>query len=147
MVIMGLHSVVDSDSLGDHESMTPEAPEQIHTLIAAAKRAWEDKDVATLVNLFAEEGKLIVPGMRSQGKSHIQSLLDDFAATDDQIQIEIHQIVVSGDRAMLEWTWRQTNRESGEVYIADDAIAVDVKDGKILRWREYIDDQTPDAKD
>lgn len=127
--------------------MPPEAPEQIHTLIAAAKHAWEEKDVATLVSLFAEEGELIVTGTRSQGKSQIQSLLEDFAATDDQIQIEIHQIVISRDRAMLEWTWRQTNGESGETYIADDAIAVDVQAGKILRWREYIDDQTPDAED
>lgn len=142
---MGLHSFTDSGI--NSESMPPEAPDQIHTLITTAKRAWEEKDVATLVNLFAEEGELIVPGTRSQGKPQIQSLLEDFAATDDQIQIEIHQIVTSGDRAMLEWTWRQANRESGEVYIADDAIAVDTQNGKILRWREYIDDQTPDAKD
>lgn len=125
----------------------PSEPSVIRALIETAKRAWEEKDVAMLVSLFAEEGELIVPGTRSHGKSQIQSLLEDFAATDDQIQIEIHQIVVSGDRAILEWTWRQTNSESGEVYIADDAIAVDVQDGKILRWREYIDDQTPDAKD
>ncbi|MGP1387107.1 MAG: nuclear transport factor 2 family protein [Thainema sp.] len=121
--------------------------EQIQTLIETAKQAWEQKDVAMLMSLFADDGELIVPGTRSQGKLQIQSLLEEFAATNDQIEIEIHHIIVAGNRAMLEWTWRQTNSESGKVDIAEDAIAVDIQDGKIIRWREYIDDQTPDAKD
>jgi len=45
--------------------------------------------------------------------------------------------------AALEYRWEDTKNETGERYVADDAVWVDFHDGLIVRWREYWDNETP----
>jgi uncharacterized protein (TIGR02246 family) len=130
-------------ALSPHESMTT-TPETIHTLIETAKTAWITQDADGFASLFAEDGCFMAPGFQAQGRQAIRQTMLDFAKSNVRVQIEIQQVVIDGDRAMLEWTWRSTNQQ-GDTSVADDAIAVDVQDGKISRWREYIDEKTPDA--
>jgi ketosteroid isomerase-like protein len=47
------------------------------------------------------------------------------------------------DCAAVEYRWEDTKLETGERYLADDAVWVDFKDGRITRWREYWDNETP----
>ncbi len=44
-----------------------------------------------------------------------------------------------GDRVLLEWHWENVDLNTGKRVTADDAIAIDFRDSKISRWREYID--------
>ncbi len=70
----------------------------------------------------------------------------EFAAT-HSVKIEIQQILIEGDRTVVGWFWEDTEKATGRHQKAEDAIAlgvggaiaVDFKDGKISRWREYID--------
>ncbi|MGF1512972.1 MAG: hypothetical protein ACFB5Z_04645 [Elainellaceae cyanobacterium] len=45
-------------------------------------------------------------------------------------------------RAVVEWYWEDTDASTGEISRAEDAIAVDVADGRVRRWREYIDTES-----
>ena len=53
------------------------------------------------------------------------------------------RIVYGPDCASLEYRWEDTKIETGDRYIADDAVWVDFNDGLISRWREYWDSETP----
>ncbi len=118
-------------------------PEAIRSIIKQAKAAWIAKDVEALVALFTDHGELIVPGHYWQGHQEIRQGLEQFAQDDLAIQIEIKRILIAGNQAIVEWTWKQTNPQTGEQSRAEDAIVIDFQAKKISRWREYIDPKTP----
>lgn len=124
--------------LGGTKSMKPE---EIHEIIQQAVQAWISGDADAFARLFTPDGLFIVPGHRWVGPSQIRQVTAEFTAA-HSVKIEIHQILIQGDRAVVEWFWEETNKTTGSHQKAEDAIAIDFKDGKITRWREYIDTQT-----
>lgn len=118
-------------------------PEAIRSIIQQAKAAWIAKDVEGLVSLFAPKGELIVPGHHWRGQREIRQGLEQFAQQDTAIQIELQRILITGNQAVVEWTWKETNFQTGEQSRAEDAIVIDFQAEKISRWREYIDPKTP----
>lgn len=118
-------------------AMTPDA---IHAIVHTAKAAWIEGDAEAFADLFTPAGQFIVPGQQYQGPDQIRVVMQNFAAAQPQVQIEIRQIVVEGDRAFVEWVWHEQTDQGWKR--DEDAIAIDFQDGKITRWREYIDDQT-----
>ena len=48
-------------------------------------------------------------------------------------------IAHDGLHAAVEWIWRDRNRATGKINTAEDAIIIEIHQGKIQRWREYID--------
>jgi uncharacterized protein (TIGR02246 family) len=117
--------------------------EALREAIEQAKRSWEEGNASTFAELFAPDGEFIVPGQRWVGPAAITTVAAGFAKDYRDVTIEIRQIITSGNRALAEWYWEDTNRSTGKRSRADDAIAVDMKAGKVVRWREYIDTQTP----
>jgi uncharacterized protein (TIGR02246 family) len=111
----------------------------IHDCIKQAQEAWLTGNGEAFADLFAATGEFVVPGQRWQGRAAILTAFQDFAATQRVTAIEVRNLVVQGDRAMLEWYWEEADRESGEVSRAEDAIAIDFQGPLIQRWREYID--------
>lgn len=96
--------------------------------------------------LFAEQGELIVPGQHWRGHREIRQGLEQFAQQDLAIQIEIQRILIAANQAVVEWTWEETNFQTGEQSRAEDAIVIDFQAGQISRWREYIDPKTPQGR-
>ncbi|MFQ4141156.1 SgcJ/EcaC family oxidoreductase [Chlorogloeopsis sp. ULAP02] len=117
--------------------------EEIHSIIQQAAQAWMTGNADAFAELFAPDGKFIVPGNSYVGRTAIQQVTAEFAATHSGVKIEIKQILIDGDRAAVEWTWEDTNNETGKQQKAEDAILVDFKEGLITRWREYIDSNIP----
>jgi uncharacterized protein (TIGR02246 family) len=118
-------------------------PEEIHALIQQARDAWVNGDADAFANLFTPDGELIVPGNRWVGPEAIREVAASFAAGASDVKIEIRRILVMGNQAVVEWYWEDTEKASGRRNRADDAIVVDFTGGRIQRWREYIDAQTP----
>ncbi|MGJ3253754.1 MAG: nuclear transport factor 2 family protein [Elainellaceae cyanobacterium] len=123
------------------ESFT--SPPEIRRMIRHARDAWLTGNPDRFAELFAADGEFIVPGQCWQGPADIRQAVAEFAADYSVLDIQIRQIVIDGDRAVVEWQWRDRNSETGDETIADDAIAIDFEAGQIIRWREYIDTQTP----
>ncbi|MDM9384156.1 nuclear transport factor 2 family protein [Chlorogloeopsis sp. ULAP01] len=113
--------------------------EEIHSIIKQAAKAWMTGNADAFAQLFAPDGKFIVPGYSYVGQTAIQQVTAEFAATHSDVKIEIQQILTDGNHAAVEWTWEDTNIETGKQQKAEDAIIVDFNDGLITRWREYID--------
>ncbi|PSN18201.1 DUF4440 domain-containing protein [filamentous cyanobacterium CCP5] len=115
----------------------------IESCIKQARQAWLNADPEGFVNLFAENGEFIVPGQKWQGREQILGAFQAFTSSYFVTTIEIRNLVVQGNRAMVEWSWVDTEIKTGQVSLADDAIALDFQGQSIQRWREYIDRDSP----
>ncbi|MEO1402237.1 MAG: SgcJ/EcaC family oxidoreductase [Cyanobacteria bacterium J06635_1] len=118
------------------------------SMIEQAAQAWRDERPHDFVALFAPSGVFIVPGNRWIGHTSIHQAITDYFVTKTNVVIVIHQIIVENNHAMVEWSWSDSDRKT-QLHPdlpalarshAEDAIAIDFDpEGKILRWREYID--------
>ncbi|MGB3138620.1 MAG: nuclear transport factor 2 family protein [Nodosilinea sp.] len=116
-------------------------PSEIQATIQAAIAAWTQGRAEEFANLFAEDGEFIVPGHRWVGPEAIRQVTADFIQ-DHEATISIQHILIQDQHAAIEWQWQETNKSTGENSQANDVIMIDFVDGKIQRWREYIDAQS-----
>ncbi|NJM70273.1 MAG: SgcJ/EcaC family oxidoreductase [Scytonema sp. RU_4_4] len=120
--------------------------ENIRVLLEKARDAWVTQNADALVQLFTKDGELIVPGKRWQGQEKIREEIIQFAQQYSNVKIDIKRIIILGNQAVVEWYYEDTEKASGHRNKADDVIVVDFKEGRISRWREYIDTETPANK-
>jgi uncharacterized protein (TIGR02246 family) len=120
--------------------MTPDA---VRSLIQQAANSWIEGDGKAFAALFTPDGEFVVPGQRLVGIGAIENVAAAFAKSNAQVTIKIHRIIIDHQQAVVEWQWEDTENSTGKRNRADDAIVVDFADGKIKRWREYIDTRTP----
>lgn len=133
-------SLTFSTPLSASKSMNQQ---DIQILIEKAKDAWVAQDVDTLAQLFTVDGELIVPSQRWRGQESIREEVNHFKQQYSDVKIDIQRIIVGANQAVVEWYYEDTEKATGRRNKADDVIVVDFRDGKINRWREYFDTQTP----
>jgi uncharacterized protein (TIGR02246 family) len=121
------------------ESKNISSPQEIRAIVELVKNAWIDRDADALTQLFTPDAQLIVPGQRWQGQAKIREEVAKFARQYTDVQITIHRTIVEGNRAAVEWHYEDTETATGKRNQADDAIVIEVKNGRISYWREYFD--------
>jgi uncharacterized protein (TIGR02246 family) len=114
----------------------------MRSLIQQAATAWTSFDADTFAALFVPDGEFIVPGHCWVGQAAIRQATTDFSATYSDVKIDIQRILIDGNQAVVEWHWQETEKATGKKGNAMDAIVVDFQNGRIRRWREYIDLQS-----
>jgi ketosteroid isomerase-like protein len=87
------------------------------------------------------EGELTAPRGVRVGTSDLLSVIDNWHRSFSELDIDLRSLVVSADGQWMtiEWIWRVTRRSDGEVSVTEDAIVVELRDDKVLSWREYFD--------
>ena len=118
-------------------------PADMRAAILAQISAWEQGDADALAAAFAPRGEIVVSGKRITGHKALHATVVRFASRHRDVQVTVHRMLFGDDCAAVEYRWEDTKVETGERYIADDAVWVDFKDGQITRWREYWDSETP----
>lgn len=113
--------------------------QEIRSLIEQARNAWITRDADALTQLFTPNGELIVPGQRWQGQARIQEEISKFAQQYTEVSITIKRVIVDGNQAAVEWHYEDTEKATGKRNKADDAIVIEIKEGRISYWREYFD--------
>lgn len=108
-------------------------------------RAWSASDVDAILADFAEDAQFVVPGQVVQGKAKIRNFVSQHFADYTPIEVTIRRVIGQGAQAAIEWQWQEQHRPTGDRSQADDVIIFQVKNGKIVYWREYIDTQSPPA--
>ena len=121
------------------ESKNISSPQEIRAIVEQAKNAWVARDADALAQLFTPDAQLIVPGQRWQGQAKIRTEVAKFARLYTDVQITIHRTIVDGNCAAVEWHYEDTETATGKRSQADDAIVIEVKNGRISYWREYFD--------
>ena len=117
--------------------------ENIVSLIEQARTAWIAQDADALTEMFTPDGEFIVPGQKWQGQARIREELTNFSQQYSNVKIDIRRILVENNQASVEWYYEDTEKATGRRNQADDVIVIDFKDGRISRWREYFDTETP----
>jgi uncharacterized protein (TIGR02246 family) len=118
-------------------------PDEMRAAIETQIRAWETGDAELLAAGFTPHGEIVVSGKRIRGREALTATVVRFASRHRDVRVTLSRIVYGVDCASVEYRWQDTKIESGEHYIADDAVWVDFAGGLISRWREYWDAETP----
>lgn len=110
----------------------------IEALIIRQAEAWRRADFEAIGADFCEDGQLISPGGTWQGPAAIAAVARQWSTQCSGVEIEIKRIIAEGDQGAVEWVWHETRRADNQVYTMEDGIIFELRDGKILYWREYF---------
>jgi uncharacterized protein (TIGR02246 family) len=121
------------------ESKNISSSQDIRSLIILAKDAWVAGDAEALAHLFTVDAQMIVPSQRWQGQAKIREEVAKFGRLYTDVKITIHRIIIEGNLAAVEWHYEDTEKATGKRSQADDAIVIEVQNGRISYWREYFD--------
>jgi uncharacterized protein (TIGR02246 family) len=102
-------------------------------------RAWEDADLDAICADFADDGIFISPGGRWVGCAAIRESAAGFYRGARDVKVMITRVLVMGEQGAAEWTWSETRILSGTRHTADDGVIFELRDGKVVYWREYFD--------
>jgi uncharacterized protein (TIGR02246 family) len=116
--------------------------DDMRAAILAQIRAWETGDPDLLASGFTLDGEIVVSGKRIRGHAALRATVTRFAGRHRDVKISLRRIVYGDDCAAVEYRWADTKIETGERYVADDAVWVDFANGLIARWREYWDNES-----
>jgi uncharacterized protein (TIGR02246 family) len=106
-------------------------------------RAWETGDAEGLASGFTLDGEIVVAGKLIKGREALRTTVTRFSSRHRDVKVTLRRILCGEDCAAVEYRWEDTKNETGERYLADDAVWVDFREGLIARWREYWDNETP----
>jgi len=118
-------------------------PGEMRAAIETQIRAWQSGDADLLAAGFTPEGEIVVSGKRIRGREALRATVTRFASRHRNVQVTLQRVVCGPNCAAVEYRWEDTRIETGERYVADDAVWVDFEAGLISRWREYWDADTP----
>lgn len=111
---------------------------EVELLIERQAEAWQKVDFDAIGADFCEDGCLISPGGTWQGSAAIAAAARQWFATCSAVQIEIKRIILAGNQGAVEWIWHETRRADNQMYTMEDGIIFELRDDKILYWREYF---------
>jgi ketosteroid isomerase-like protein len=99
-----------------------------------------NRDTGATADWLAE-GVLTAPRGVRVGTADLLSVIEGWHRLFRDLHIDVGSLVASddGNWMAIEWTWRLTRRSDGATSLTPDAIIVELRDGKILEWREYFD--------
>ncbi len=120
-------------------------PDSVEALVRAHARAWEEGDTALVRRIVHEEALLAYPRRRVDRETWIRELAA-FAETHDSTRVRVHRVLVDGDRFAVEWTFATTELPAGVRIAVSDAILGQVRDGRIVLWKEYLDGRVPELQ-
>lgn len=121
------------------------SPDSMRSAILDQLRAWQAGDAEALAQGFTPDGEIVIPGKVIHGRDALREAVRRFSKRHREVRVEVHRMAFGQDCASVEYRWEDTMIETGARYVADDSVWVDFRDGLIVRWREFWDDETPKA--
>ncbi len=121
----------------------PTTPSEMRAAILAQVSAWVKGDADALVAGFAPNGEIVVAGKRIVGHEALHATVVRFSGRHRDVEVTVRRMVFGDECTAVEYVWEDTKVETGVRYRAHDAVWVDFEDGRITRWREYWDSETP----
>ena len=125
--------------MSQSQGTSQDAAADIRALVHAQAAAWVAGDVDAIAGAFSDPCEFIVPGMRLTHPHEIRRAAEDHRVRYKDIRVEVERIISEGDSAAVEWTWTDTDKETGAVARVQDAIVLRVAKGQLIYWREYLD--------
>lgn len=110
-------------------------------LVEAFCMAWKARDVDDIVSYFADDAVYHnIPIEPAVGLDAIRAVIEMFVPPADEIEFTIHLMLSDGDMVFTERTDRFVT--GGKTVDLPVAGVFEIRDGKIVAWRDYFDLQT-----
>jgi uncharacterized protein (TIGR02246 family) len=121
--------------MGDNQDWS-----RIRALVERQARAWERNDFDLAAEDWLTDGVLVAPA-GEWPIAELRQAMADLHADFTDLVVDIKNIFASADgsKVAIEWNWSITRKSDGTRSLTQDAIIVDLVDGKIKSWREYFD--------
>lgn len=117
-------------------------------IVQAFFAAWEAQSVEDIMNGFAPDARWLNIGLpEAVGHEAIRKMVEPFVKSAQSVKFEVHHIAETKGGAVL--TERTDIFETNGNKAAFDVMGIlELKDGKIVNWREYFDTRAlqPPAK-
>ena len=111
---------------------------KVRQMVEDHARAWETGDEELLDSLLHEETVFAYPGRRLNKEQTLEDLRFFRDAYTDT-KVYVHTVVVDGNDIAVEWQFATTKKETGKREVVSDAIIGEIKDGRFIVWKEYLD--------
>src|SRR5438105_12411999 len=98
------------------------SPDEMRAAIETQIRAWQTGDAELLAAGFGPDGEIVVSGKRIRGQAALKATVTRFASRHRDVRVTVQRIVCGDDCAAVEYRWEDTKIDSGERYVADDAV-------------------------
>lgn len=123
------------------------SPDGTHTAaqLALVRRQislWETNNDSMKASAdWLPEGVLTAPRGIRVATADILGVITGWHDEFTNLKVDLRSLVASADGTWLaiEWTWDVTRKSDGARSVTFDAIIVELREGKILQWREYFD--------
>lgn len=112
--------------------------EVVEALVHDHARAWMTGDTTLMRRIVHEDALLAYPRRRVDRETWVRELAA-FQEQNVDTRVYVHRIVVDGHTFAVEWQFATTDRASGDRTAVGDAIIGEVRDGRIVLWKEYLD--------
>ena len=103
-------------------------------------------DVLTILNALTEEVDWFVPGAPTipyagtyRGPHEVAKFFERLAANSEVLQFEPGHYVAAGDTVISLGYYRGRARTTGRTYESDWAMSFTFRNGRVTRFREYLD--------
>jgi ketosteroid isomerase-like protein len=107
--------------------------------------AFERGDVAAALANYADDIDWAIPGSpdifpyagKRRGREQVAQFYSAFAQTEAVEQMELQDFIAQGDKVLVFGHYRGRVRATGRSYTKDFIHAATLRDGKVVKFREY----------
>jgi ketosteroid isomerase-like protein len=102
-------------------------------------RAWLDEDVDAYLACWHDDMAITLPGRDEPmiGVDAYRAMVERSFVWARPLSFDVHSLAVDGDVVLAEWTIRASRRDDGVAVEWSGMSACELRDGRIVWWREY----------
>ncbi|MBP0016694.1 MAG: nuclear transport factor 2 family protein [Cyanobacteria bacterium SBLK] len=113
--------------------------QELRKAIVKAVETCQQRDAIQFAALFTLDAKLVLAGgQKIQGRDEIARVTADYFRSIEEIRIEIEEMNVNGDRAVIRWIWQARDGE-GKQKRTENTIELSFRGEAIAYWQEAIE--------
>jgi limonene-1,2-epoxide hydrolase len=111
-----------------------------HAMFDRRRRAWLAEDVAAYLDCWVDDLVLETPGTVVRGRAAYEAMVRGSLAWAKPAAFEVHHVAADGDVVLADWTITVERRADRESIAWRGMSACELREGRIVWWREYYQD-------
>jgi len=115
--------------------------DQARAVFEQRREAWLAEDVEGYLDCWVDDLVLETPGRGPvTGRDAYEAMVRQSFAWAKPVAFEFHHLAVQGDVVFADWSISVERRHDGQVVAWDGMSVAELRDAKIVWWREYYAD-------
>jgi len=114
--------------------------EEVRAVFDRRRQAWLAADVDAYLDCWVPDLVLETPGRVVRGRADYEAMVRGSFAWAAPRTFEVHHLAADGDVVLADWTITVERRADGTAVTWRGMSACELRDGRIVWWREYYQD-------